>query len=187
MENSPSSAGDNIAVANYSGYLPNGLIVPAGGQIKETNTPKWITSPDAKEDFATGIVALKYSSDEKNFVIDWENQTTQINSITAISTGSNIVYGVGAEKDSGNTFLYGFKLNNDNAGAKGDLQMKVELGKAPFRKTTKDKKGNVIIPRDDYKLRKGEVFDMGNQILILEDESLIISGGKSIIRVKARN
>ncbi|MEM9930153.1 MAG: hypothetical protein AAF840_10065 [Bacteroidota bacterium] len=31
VENSPAALGDRIVVANYSGYLPNGLLVPAGG------------------------------------------------------------------------------------------------------------------------------------------------------------
>ncbi len=186
VENSPSAAGDRIIVANYSGYLPNGLMVPAGGEIKETETPRWLVSKDAIEDFAKGLVALKYDKGKKNFVIDWENDDIQINGITAISTGSNMVYGSGAEEENGKSWLYGFQLTDSDSGNKGDLKLRVELGAAPFRGSKRDRKGNLIIPRKQYQLTKNEIFDMGNQILILEDGSIIVSGGRAIVRVRER-
>jgi len=188
VENSPAALGDRIVVTNYSGYLPNGLLVPAGGAVSETNTAKWLVSPDAKADFATGIVALRYNTRQKKFLIDWQDSVRQVSGIPTISAGANMVYGTGAEQDNKDCWLYGFQLANDESGrGGGTLKVRVKLGKAPFRQTQRDWKGNVIIPRDDYQLKQGEVFDMGNQIILLNDGSLIISGGRALIRVRQRN
>ncbi|MEO0732627.1 MAG: hypothetical protein AAFZ52_07320, partial [Bacteroidota bacterium] len=187
VENSPAAYGDRIVVANYSGYLPNGLYVPPGGHIEnEDNLAAWMVSPDARVDFARGIVALRYDIRKRDFVIDWADEGHQVSCIPTISAGANMVYGVGAEEDNGDYWLYGFRLKNESPHRKGSLALRVKLGKAPFRMARNDAAGNLIFPRDDYQLKAGEVFDAGNQIILLNDGSLIISGGRSLVRVQER-
>lgn len=187
VENSPAALGDQIVVANYSGYLPNGLLVPAGGALPANNTARWLVSPDAQADFATGIVALRYDKTQQNFVLDWQDPKRQVSCIPTISAGANRIYGVGAEQTNGDYWLYGYQLTDEpNGGGKGDLKLRIRLGKAPFRATQRDRQGNLIIPREDYQLKAGEIFDAGNQIILLEDGSLIISGGSALVRVRER-
>ena len=186
VENSPAALGDHIVVCNYSGYLPNGLLVPPGGQQPSGNLATWGVSPDAVADFATGLVVLKYDTVRDCFGIAWEEPGRQVSGIPTISGGSNMVYGTGAERQDGSYYLYGFRLTADSQGPAGELRLRVPLGKAPFRNTRRDLRGNLIIPRSQYDFAEGELFDAGNQLILLEDRSVVVSGGRSLVRVIPR-
>lgn len=184
VENSPAVLGDTVVVANYSGYLPNGLLVPPGGEPPQGGAGSWGTSPDAEPDVATGLVALTWSERSERFEVAWTNPDTQVNGVPTISGGANRVYGVGAEAATGRTYLYGFRLEDDAAGPAGERLLRVELGGAPFREAVRSAAGDLIFRRGDYRLREGEVFDAGNQIVLLEDGSLVVSGGRALVRVR---
>ena len=184
VENSPAVRGDVIVIANYSGYLPNGLIVPAGGKAPPANASSWGKSPDARADFATGIIVLQYAAKTDSFRTLWVNSETQISGVPTISGGSNMVYGSGAEQKTRKTYFYGFRLTDDDKGRAGERIIRCEIGNAPFRETTTDFRGNVVFNLSDYKLAEGEVFDAGSNLLILEDGSAIISGGRGLVRIR---
>ena len=186
VENSPAAYGDRIVVANYSGYLPNGMLVPPGGEVPEQGAGRWLTSPDAEPDFATGVVALRYEAATGKFVEEWADAARQISGVPTISGGANRVYGTGAEREDGQYYLYGFRLAADAEGPAGEVCIRQSLGKAPFREARRDARGNLIFPRSDYQLAEGEVFDAGNQLLVLADGSLLVSGGRALIRVVGR-
>lgn len=184
VENSPSARGDVMVVANYSGYLPNGLKVPAGG-VQPTGGPQtWMESPDAVAEFATGIAALQWDPDADRFEVLWVDEDRQVNSVTTISGGANMVYGSGAEQGTGKSYLYGFRLVDDADGPAGEELLRVELADAPFRTTRTDARGNVVFALTDYGYGVGEFFDQGNNILIDDDRSAIISGGSGLARVR---
>ena len=187
VENSPAALGDRIVVANYSGYLPNGLLVPAGGRVDGESTPRWLTSPDAQPDFATGIVTLKYNPTTGNFEVDWADADRQVSCIPTISAGSNMVYGTGSEEATGKSYLYGFQLADGPSGTgKGSLRLRVPVGEAAFRTPERDRRGHVIFPKEQYKTTPGEFFDAGNQVILLPDGSLVLAGGRSLVRVRER-
>ncbi|MEM9446289.1 MAG: hypothetical protein AAGA18_13170 [Verrucomicrobiota bacterium] len=186
VENSPAAFGQTIVIANYSGYLPNGLMVPPGGEIPEGSPASWLLSPDAEADFATGIVALEYEAKSKKFEITWQDPDVQFSGVPTISGGGNRVYGTGAELKTGKTYFYGYRLWSDHEGYAGEQVIRAELGNAPFRKPVIDFKGNKIFRRSDYRIKRGEFYDAGNNLIILEDGSLIISGGRGLARVRNR-
>ncbi|MEM9479146.1 MAG: hypothetical protein AAGA58_05715 [Verrucomicrobiota bacterium] len=186
VENSPAVFGETVVVANYSGYLPNGLLIPAGGHVPEGGPATWMVSPDAIADFATGIATLTYDAKTKRFDLLWVDAEVQFSGVPAISGGANRVYGTGCEKPSGMTYLYGYRLRTDAEGPAGEQVLRAELGKAPFRNPTEDRQGNVIFRRWDYDLQRGEFFDAGNNIVFLEDGSLIVSGGRGLARIRDR-
>ena len=186
VENSPASRRGWVVVANSTGYLANGLLVPAGGAVPEGSAADWLVSPDAVADHATGIIALRWDSEAASFVVAWEVQDRQVSSVPTISGGANLVYGTGSEEDSGKVYLYGFVLEADERGPGGHEALRVELGKAPFRTPTTDASGNVIFPRADYTYDPDELFDGGNSILVNRDRSLLLSMGSAIVRVADR-
>lgn len=181
VENSPSARGGTVVVANYSGYLPNGLRVPAGSQPPTGGVSTWQTSPDSVADFATGIVALEW--DGRTFVEFWADPTTQASGVPTISGGANRVYSTGAERESGQTYLYGWRLHDDEQGQAGERVLRVPVGRAPFREARTSLAGDTIFSFGDYDQRVGEFFDAGNNLLILDDRSLVMVGGRSAIRV----
>lgn len=181
VENSPAARGDVVVVANYTGYLPNGLMVPAGGQVPEGGVAAWQTSPDSVPDFATGIVALQWNG--TTFEILWSDRDTQASGIPTISGGANRVYSSGAEIETGQTYLYAWRLRDDDEGPAGQRVLRVSIGQAPFRQTIVSPSGDVIFPLGDYDQQVGEFFDGGNSLLILDDRSAIVAGGRSLVRV----
>ena len=104
-ENSPASRRGYVIVANYSGYLPNGLRVPAGGTVPDGAPAEWLLSPDAETDFATGMVAMRWNPSAGAFEVAWEVPERQISGIPTISAGANVVYGTGAEQATERTYL----------------------------------------------------------------------------------
>ena len=184
VENSPAARGNTVVVANYSGYLPNGLIVPAGGQVPEGGVSTWQTSPDSVADFATGIVALQWTGN--TFEVLWSDPATQASAVPAISGGANRVYSTGSEVETGQTYLYGWRLLADDDGPAGERVMRVAVGDAPFRETTVSASGDVVFAFGDYDQQAGEFFDGGNNLLILDDRSIVTVGGRSIIRISDR-
>lgn len=173
-----------VVIANYSGYLPNGLRVPPGGQRPPEGAAVWGRSPDARPDFATGLVTLRYVPERRTFDILWEDSSTQISGVPTISAGSNLVYGTGAEEDSGMLYLYGLLLEDDVRGPGGTRVLRTELGSAPFRTPVVDADGNTIFPVEDYQLQPGELFDAGNNLLVNSDDSIVFSGGRALVRVR---
>ena len=186
VENSPAARRDVVVVANYSGYLPNGLRVPPGGLVPDDGPATWLTSPDAFAEHATGVVALQYDPADDAFAVLWADPDTQVSGVLAISGGANRVYGSGTEEESGRTYLYGFRLEDDDAGPAGERVLRVDIGEAPFRDTRVDSAGDVIIPIADYSFSAGEAYDGGNNVVITDDRSALIAGGRSLIRVRDR-
>ena len=88
VENSPAVSGNDVVVANYSGYSPDG-------------------NKDGRRDFARGVVKLRW--DGRTFRTAWERPDVQISGVPTISSGSSLVYGSGAEVD-GMTYFYGLDL-----------------------------------------------------------------------------
>lgn len=125
--------------------------------------------------------------DARKFKIAWEDPDVQFNGVPAISGGVNRVYGTGAEESTGRSYVYGYCLVSDPTGPAGERVLRAELGKAPFRKPETDRRGNVVFKRSDYQTRRGEFYDAGNNIMILEDGSLILSGGRALARVRDVN
>ncbi len=159
-------------------------MIPADGMSPPVNAGSWGRSPDARPDFATGIMVLQYDEKTESFRTLWVNRETQMSGVLAISGGSNMVYGSGAEQESQKTYFYGFRLTDDDEGVAGERIIRCEIGKAPFRKPTTDFFGNVVFTLSDSKLTEGEIFDAGNNLLILEDGSAILSGGRGLVRVR---
>ncbi len=184
VENSPAARRDMVVVANYSGYLPNGLRVPPGGFVPDDGPAAWLTSPDAIEEHATGVVALRYDARAGAFVVLWSDPDTQVSGVPTISGGANRVYGSGAERSSGRTYLYGFRLLDDDEGSAGERVLRVDIGAAPFRETRMDTNGDVVFPNAEYDYALGEAYDGGNNIVIADDRSALIAGGRSLIRVR---
>ena len=184
VENSPAVRRDIIAVPNYSGYLPNGLFVPAGGEVPPANAFSWGRSADSQPTFETGVVTLQYDADRQAFVELWSDARTQFSGVVAISGGSNMLYGTGAEEATRKTYFYGYRLEDDENGMAGDQVIRQEIGVAPFRKTRQDRQGNVVFGTKAYSLGNGEIYDGGNNILILEDRSAIVSGARGLVRIR---
>lgn len=181
VENSPSVHDDMAVLADYSGYLPNGLVVPVGGEAPDGGPGSWGASPDARPDVATGIVAVRYAAAGGGFEVAWENPDIQVNSVTAISGGANLVYGSGADEETGRTYLYGFLLEGDDRGPAGTVVLQEDLGAAPFREPRRG--GSLFLP-GDLRFEKGEYFDRGNNVVINDDKSLIMTGDRSLVRVR---
>lgn len=186
VENSPAARGDMVVVANYSGYLPNGLRVPPGGFQPEGDPNEFLVSPDAVAEFATGLVALRWSAASEAFEVAWEVRDRQANGVPAISGGANRVYVSGAEEESAKTYLYAFRLQDDAQGAGGEEVMRVEIADAPFRTPSTDADGNLVFTIADLRFREGELFDQGNNLIIHSDRSIILSGGAGLARVRDR-
>ncbi|MBX2804311.1 MAG: hypothetical protein KTR31_42005 [Myxococcales bacterium] len=184
VENSPAARGDMVTLANYSGYLPNGLIVPAGGQPPAGGPSTPGASPDAVADFATGLVALQWSPAAGAFQVAWEVPDRQVNSITTISGGANLVYGFGAEQATERVYLYGFRLRGDASGPGGEELLRIEIAQAPFRTPSLDDEGNNVFTFADYRIDVGEFYDQGNSKVIHTDRSMILSGNSGIARVR---
>lgn|GEM_PF-2432137 len=180
VENSPAARGDTIVVANYSGYLPNGLLVPPGGQPPNGGLSSNGASPDSVADIATGAVAVTYRNG--GFDIAWVIEDQQVSGVPTISGGGNLVYGTGAEID-GRTYLYGFLLEDDDRGAAGTVAVRLDIGAAPFRTPQTRANGEVFIPLADYSFGPGEFFDAGNNLVLLPDRSLLVSGGRGLVRI----
>ena len=186
VENSPAVRGDFVVIANYTGYLPNGLEVRPGGAAPPVDAAAWGASPDAESVFSKGILALRYVPALGTFRTTWSDPDTQISGVPAISASSNRVYGSGAEQESGDLYLYGYRLRSSAEGPAGERTQRVRLGKAPFRMARRDRQGNFGFTLADYRLRPGELFDAGNSTLVLEDGSLILSLGRALLRVRDR-
>ena len=182
VENSPPAYGDYVVVANYSGYLPNGLLVPPGGEKPEGSEGEFLVSPDAVEDFAKGMVALRYDTEQKAFEVVWEEAEYQISCIPTISGSSNMVYGTGAEEDSGDLYLYGFLLANEDRGVGGTRIIRKRIGTAPMR-TPVTLNGNVTFLPADYRFEPGELFDQGNNLILNDDNSLIFPARSALVRL----
>ena len=119
VENSPAVRGNDIVIANYSGYKPAGL-------------------KDGEPDFAKGIVKVSWNPATRRFQTDWANPDVQINGIPTISSGSNRVYSSGAEED-GYTYFYALRLNDDVDGPGGELVMRERVAiSEPSRRGAKD-------------------------------------------------
>lgn len=186
IENSPSVRRDMVVLANYSGYLPNGLLVPPGGQKPEGDDTSWGTSPDAVPDFATGVAALRYAPAKNGFDLMWADARTQISSVTAISEGSNMVYGTGAEEESKKTYFYGFLLEADDRGPAGTRVIRKELANAPFRTPRRNLQGHNVFLPNDFKIQSGELYDQGNNMVINSDRSILFPGGSALVRIRDR-
>ncbi|TVQ30811.1 MAG: hypothetical protein EA376_11875 [Phycisphaeraceae bacterium] len=186
IENSPAVRGGVAVITNYTGYLPNGLAIPPGGQAPPAKAASWGQSPDARPEFATGVLAVAYAPALDSFEILWQRPDIQYSGIATISESSNIVYGAGAEWESGMTYFYGLRLLDDANGRGGELIIREELGVAPFREPRRDRRGNFGFERSDYRFAEGEFFDAGNSLIILEDGSAIVNGGRALARIRAR-
>lgn len=184
VENSPSARGDLVVVANYSGYVPNGLKVPAGGQRPTTGPGEWGVSPDAVPDVAKGLAALRWNPAIPGFEVAWAVSDRQVSGVPTISGGANLVYGSGTEEETGKTYLYGFRLADDDQGSGGDLVVRVEIADAPFRTAFIDLFGNRVFRVDEYTMAVGEFYDAGNNLLIHSDRSAIVSGGAGLARIR---
>lgn len=182
-ENSPAARRGTVVVANYSGYLPNGLELAPGSPVPEGSPATWLVSPDASPNVATGIVAMAWDAAAGTFVEAWSVPDRQVSGVPTISAGANLVYGSGAEEATGRSVLYGFRLFDDESGPGGAEVLRVELGDAPFRTATTDANGNVIFERSSYNLEKGELYDGGNNQLVLDDGSLILTMASALVRV----
>ncbi|MEO1173762.1 MAG: hypothetical protein AAFX94_17190, partial [Myxococcota bacterium] len=186
VENSPAVRGDRVVIANYSGYVPNGLLVPPGGEKPDGGPGTFGVSPDAVEDFAVGVAVLRYTPDRQTFEVEWIEATYQMSGVPLISAGANLVYGTGAEVSTGMTYLYGFLLEADARGPAGSLVLRRELGTAPFRESRRDVAGNNVFPIASYRFDEGELYDSGNNTLLNTDRSLFMTGGRALVRVRAR-
>lgn len=186
VENSPAVRGGVIVIANYTGYLPNGLAIPPGGQAPPPRAASWGQSPDARPEFATGVLAVEYSPASDSFELLWQRPGIQYSGIVTISESSNIAYGTGAERQSGMTYFYGIRLLDDANGRRGELVIREELGVAPFRQPRRDRRGNLGFEMSDYRFAEGEFFDAGNSLIILEDGSAIVNGGRALARIRNR-
>ena len=103
IENSPSSSGDMVVVANYGGYKPT----------KETR----------------GVVAARWNAVHKSWEIAWHNPDIQMNGVTTISEATGLVYSSGME-DDGNVYMYGLKLRGNESHAGGEVVFRKKIGRA---------------------------------------------------------
>ena len=145
VENSPAAAGNDIVVANYSGYTPEG-------------------KKDGIKDRALGVVKISWDPLSGRFVTDWQNAEIQISGIPTISTTANRVYGSGTELD-GHTYFYGLRLNSDAEGGGGEVVTRVRVG--PSRDTKRGANDRVfdagtnILINDD-----GSAIWPGGEVLV---------------------
>ncbi|MEL6188769.1 MAG: hypothetical protein AAFU79_29465 [Myxococcota bacterium] len=184
IENSPAVRRDMVVVANYSGYLPNGLRVPPGGQPPNGGAGSWGVSPDAESDFATGLAALRFVPERETFELVWAEPDVQVSGVPLIAAGGNMVYGSGAELADATTYVYGFLLEDEARGPGGTRILRQAVGRAPFRQVGRDIFGNNVIPIPEYTLEPGEFFDAGNNTVLNSDLSLILTGGRALVRVR---
>lgn len=165
VENSPSAEGYTIVVANYGGYK---------------------IEPNAK-----GVTAVTWNTDDESWYTEWSNPTIQMNGITTISSGSNLVYSSGVEVDknvvskksrrrsrirdfreslkrnNSNTsvYMYGLKLHTDLNGDGGEVSFRKKIGTPKCR------------------MLDCSLLDQGNNTVINDDGSLIYSTGEELIRI----
>ena len=182
----PAVRNDVAVIANYLGYLPNGLVLPPGGEAPRLRVGDWGQSPDAKPEFATGVVALRYNPTTDRFDVLWENSQLQVSGVPTISESSNMVYGSGAEEPTRKTYFYGLRLLDDAKGRGGEVVIRQEFGVAPFSKARRNLRGQVGSLPTEYRFEEGEFFDAGNNLIILEDGSASVNGGRALTRVRNR-
>ncbi|MEM6931699.1 MAG: hypothetical protein AAF602_32510, partial [Myxococcota bacterium] len=84
-ENSPAARGDRVVVANYSGYLPNGLQIPPGAPRPEGGPGTYQVSPDAEAVFSTGFTVLVWR--DGGFTVDWSEPDRQASGVPLVSEG----------------------------------------------------------------------------------------------------
>jgi hypothetical protein len=87
-------------VANYSGYEP----VPGN----------------------TGVAAVRWDPIAQQFELAWANEDIQMNGVTSISEGSNLVYSSGVDVD-GDVHLYGVRLRTDLFGPGGEVVVDTQV------------------------------------------------------------
>ncbi|PSB68572.1 hypothetical protein C7B61_00085 [filamentous cyanobacterium CCP1] len=145
VENSPSASGYTVVIANYSGYgqeSPSGRIA------------------DASE---KGVVAVSWLPAKQNWELAWENPNVQMNGITTISTGSNMVYSSGVEEGSRTVYMYGVRFKGIKGKPGGEVIFRKPLGPDAL------------------------FLDQGNNTLINDDGSLIYSSTRGVVRIFERH
>ncbi|MEM6706929.1 MAG: hypothetical protein AAF690_29755 [Acidobacteriota bacterium] len=159
VENSPSVAGEDIALANYAGYFPRTTFVLSDDEGRETET--------ASDDLQRGVVKLSYrpsDSEPGSFAVDWEREDLQFNGVLTISAGSRAVYGSGARPDGERLISSYYGLDLDT----GSTLFKTNLGPA----------------ESSSRFRRDEIFDQGNANILLDDGSIIFAGGRVLVRIR---
>ena len=86
---------------------------------------------------------------------------------------------IAAEEATQQTYLYAWRLRDDAEGPGGQRVMRVPIGQAPFRRPTESASDDVVFAFDDCNQVAGEFFDGGNSLLILDDRSAVMAGGRS--------
>lgn len=112
---------------------------------------------------AKGVVAIEWLPQAQQWQLLWENPSIQMNGVTTISEGSGLVYSSGIEAD-GNVYMYGLQLGNTAAGRPQ------QGGEVVFRQ----KVGDAAV-----------ILDQGNNTIVNDDASLIYSGNKGLVRLRA--
>ncbi|MEO1399830.1 MAG: hypothetical protein AAFV72_01090 [Cyanobacteria bacterium J06635_1] len=149
VENSPAVAGNDIVIANYSGYTPDG-------------------EKDGKKDRATGVVKLSWNPAQQTFQTDWVNPDIQFSGVPTISTDANLVYGSGSEVD-GMTYFYGLRLRDNASGPAGEVVVRTQVG--PSTETRRGAKdaiydaGSNILINDDASV----IWPGGNSLVRILD------------------
>jgi hypothetical protein len=132
IENSPSALGMQVALANYGGYR---------------------AAPDVK-----GVVSVIWDAGTKQWRLAWSNGDIQMNGVTSISGGANLVYSSGVEADN-QVYMYGIRFSGTEA---GKVKLRLPIG-----------------PADQF-------LDQGNNTIINDDGSVIYGTARGIVRLRSK-
>jgi hypothetical protein len=132
IENSPSALGMQVALASYGGYR---------------------AAPEVK-----GVASVVWDTRTQQWRLSWANADIQMNGVTSISGGANLVYSSGVETDK-QIYMYGVTFSGANA---GQVKLRVPIG-----------------PADQF-------LDQGNNTVINDDGSLIYGTAHGIVRLRPK-
>ncbi|PSB04411.1 hypothetical protein C7B76_32115, partial [filamentous cyanobacterium CCP2] len=110
-----------------------------------------------------GVVAVTWLPAKQNWELAWENPNVQMNGITTISTGSNMVYSSGVEEGSRTVYMYGVRFKGIKGKPGGEVIFRKPLGPDAL------------------------FLDQGNNTLINDDGSLIYSSTRGVVRIFERH